>query len=88
MLRERKQRVSSADLIAAETCAGALARLRGHGQVWRSDLVDGITAALLKDELAAGGAHPLLDAVHEVLRGEERGSPGRRGRCCRRWCRT
>jgi hypothetical protein len=72
-LRARKQRVSSADLIAAETCASALARLRGHAEVWRNDLVDGLTGALIKDELAAGGTHPLLDAVHEVLRGEARG---------------
>jgi hypothetical protein len=69
----RKQRVSSADLIAAEACAAGLARLRGHGEVWRTDLVDGLTGSLIKDELAAGGTHPLLDAIHEVLRGDARG---------------
>jgi hypothetical protein len=73
MLRERKQRVSSADLIAAETCAQALARLRAHAEVWRTDLVDGLTGALLKDELAAGSTHPLLYAIHEVMRGKARG---------------
>lgn len=72
-LRERKQTVSSADLIAAETCAQALARLRGHPEVWRWDLLDGIMGSLLKDELAVGGHHPLLEAVHEVLRGTARG---------------
>ena len=72
-LRERKQTVSSADLIAAETCAHALARLRGHAEVWRWDLLDGITGALLKDEVAHGGHHPLLDAVHQALRGDARG---------------
>ena len=72
-LRERKQRVSTADLIAARTGAEALARLRGHARVWRTDLVDGLAGAVLKDELAAGGSHPLLEAVHEVLRGSARG---------------
>lgn len=73
VLRQRQQRVSSADLIAAESCAAALSRLRAHGEVWRTDLVDGLIGALIKDELAAGGTHPLLDAIHEVLRGDERG---------------
>jgi hypothetical protein len=72
-LRERRQAISSADLIAAEATAWGLAALRGHSEVWRTDLVDGLTGALIKDELARGGQHPLLDAVHEVLRGGERG---------------
>jgi hypothetical protein len=72
-LRERKQPISAADLIAAETTAQALARLRGHDEVWRGDLVDGLAGALIKDDLARGNRHPLLDAVHQVLRGGERG---------------
>jgi hypothetical protein len=72
-LRDKNQIVSAADLIAAETTARGLAALRGHTIVWRSDLVDGLKAALIKDELALGGHHPLLDAIHEVLRGGERG---------------
>ncbi len=72
-LRQRKQQVSAADLIAAETTARGLAAVRGHAQVWRTDLVDGITGALVKEELTRRGRHPLLDAVHEVLRGGERG---------------
>ncbi|HEX5271668.1 MAG TPA: DUF5682 family protein [Gemmataceae bacterium] len=72
-LRERKQQVSAADLIAAETTARGLAAVRGHTRVWRTDLVDGITGALVKEELTRRGRHPLLDAVHEVLRGGERG---------------
>jgi len=72
-LRDRKQRVSSADLIAAETCALGLARLRGRSEAWRSDLLDGVLGALVKDELAIGGAHPLLSAIHEILRGDRRG---------------
>jgi hypothetical protein len=72
-LRERNQAVSSADLIAAETTARGLATLRGHAEVWRTDLVDGLIGALIKEDLTTSGRHPLLDAVHDVLRGGERG---------------
>jgi hypothetical protein len=72
-LRVRSQTVSAADLIAAETTARALASMRGHSEVWRNDLVDGLTAAIIKDDLAVTGKHPLLEAIHEVLRGGERG---------------
>jgi hypothetical protein len=72
-LRARSQTISAADLIAAETTARALASMRGHGEVWRNDLVDGLTAAIIKDDLALTGKHPLLEAIHEVLRGGERG---------------
>jgi hypothetical protein len=72
-LRERNQTVSAADLIATETMAQGLAALRGHAGVWRSDLVDGLIAALIKEEMNRAGRHPLLEAVHEVLRGGARG---------------
>jgi len=72
-LRQRGQVLSTADLIGVDTTARALAALRGHPQVWRRDIVDGLTAAVLKDELARGGSHPLLEAIHDVLRGSERG---------------
>src|SRR5262249_54563808 len=67
------QPISAADLIAAEATARGLARLRGHPRVWRQDLVDGIIGALIKEERAYDVGHPLLDAVHEVFRGGERG---------------
>ena len=73
VLRKRGQPISAADLIAADATARGLAALRGHGVVWRRDLVDGIAAALVKDESSEGRTHPLLDAVHEVFRGGERG---------------
>jgi hypothetical protein len=73
-LRQRGQVLSTADLIGVETTARALATLRGHPQVWRRDIVDGLTAAVLKDELAHGASHPLLDAIHDVLRGSARGA--------------
>jgi Mg-chelatase subunit ChlD len=73
-LRSRKQTASAADLIAAETTAQALAALRGHAAVWRADLVDGIQGALVKDEMSLGVVHPMLQAVHAVFRGGERGT--------------
>ncbi len=73
-LREKKQPINSADLIAAESTARALASLRAHGCVWRTDLVDGLTTSLVKEPLARDGRHPLLEAIHEVLRGGQRGA--------------
>ena len=70
-LRELKQTASTADLIGVETCAQALASLRGHARVWRRDLVDAVTAALVKDDLHA--EHPFLLTLQAVLRGGERG---------------
>jgi hypothetical protein len=72
-LRERGQRVSAADLIAVETSAQALATLRGHARVWRRDVLDGVIAALVKDELAYDLRHPFLEAVYDVFRGDARG---------------
>lgn len=72
-LRGRKQPVSTADLIAVETTARALAALRGRRRVWRRDLIDGATSALVKDELEYGVRSPLVDAVHAILRGRRRG---------------
>lgn len=72
-LRGRKQTLSTADLIAVETSAQAIAALRGRRHVWRRDLLDAVTSCLIKDELEYGCASPFIDAVHEVLRGERRG---------------
>jgi len=72
-LRDRKQVVSTADLIALETSASTLAALRGRRHVWRRDLVDAVTSTLIKDELEFGCESPFLDAVHQVLRGQKRG---------------
>lgn len=72
-LRKRGQMFSAADLIAVETTARGLAMLRGHEEVWRRDLVDGIIGGLVKEELEYGVQHPFLAAVFEVLRGHERG---------------
>lgn len=72
-LRKAGVTISPADLIATRTTAGGLAALRGHAEVWRRDLVDGVTGALVKDEIALGVSHPVLDAVHRALRGSARG---------------
>ena len=73
-LRDRKQILSTADLIAVETNASALAALRGRAHVWRSDLTDAVTSCLIKDELEYGCESPFVDAVRDVLRGNRRGS--------------
>ncbi|MDO8209087.1 DUF5682 family protein [Conexibacter sp. CPCC 206217] len=72
-LHARGQAISTADLVVLHTTAVALARLRGHAQVWRTDLADAVLSALVKDELALGLPVPALDALHEVLRGSGRG---------------
>jgi hypothetical protein len=70
-LRDLKQAASTADLIAVEACAQGLAALRGHARVWRRDLMDAITAALVKDDVHL--AHPFILAMQDALRGGERG---------------
>ena len=72
-LRKRRQVLSTADLIAVETSARALAAIRGRSHVWRRDLIDAVTSALIKDELEYGCESPFVDAVHAVLRGRRRG---------------
>ena len=72
-LRNAKQQISSADLIGSEATARALAAVRGHAIVWRTDFLDGLTAAIVKEDLTAARRHPVLDAIHYVLRGGERG---------------
>ncbi len=68
-LRKRKVTLSTADLIAIETSARGLAAIRGREHVWRTDLVDAVTSALVKDEMQYDCRSPFLDAVHAVLRG-------------------
>ncbi len=51
-LRTRRLAVSSADLVAASTLTHGLARLRGHEVPLRTDLLDGLAGALIKQELS------------------------------------
>lgn len=52
-LRARGQRVSVADAIAARTLAEGLRMLRGHEALLRTDVLDGLAGALVKDALDA-----------------------------------
>ncbi|MGA4508081.1 DUF5682 family protein [Propionibacteriaceae bacterium G1746] len=75
-LRAAGQFVSPADLIAVLATARGLAQLRGHVVLWRTDLLDALSSALVKDD--AGDDHPLLHRVRLVLRGDRLGrlAPG------------
>ncbi len=50
-LRKKAQRVSPADAIAASTLAHGLRMLRGHEVLARTDVLDGLAGALIKDAL-------------------------------------
>lgn len=50
-LREKKQVVSTPDLIAAQTLGPAFASMRGHGVPSRTDVLDGLASALIKNAL-------------------------------------
>lgn len=71
-LRDRKQEVSTADLITAEALARGLAALRGHPRVFRRDVLDAARSAFVKDSLE-GDSHPVLATILRAFRGGERG---------------
>jgi Family of unknown function (DUF5682) len=83
-LRAMKQTVSTADLVAAQTLTEALARLRSHPTPLRSDLLDGLGGALMKDareqpypwdvrEPISVRTHPLLLELIATFSGDRRG---------------
>jgi hypothetical protein len=83
-LRERKQAVSTADLIAARTMTDGLAALREHSAPTRSDVFDGLASALIGEALdqplpwarrtpLLAGAHPVAVEIVAVSRGERAG---------------
>ncbi|GAA3960559.1 DUF5682 family protein [Actinomadura viridis] len=83
-LRKRRQPVSTADLIAARTLTEGLSRLRGHSAPTRTDLLDGLVAALVTDDLEqrlpwtargplAPGAHPAVAEMVAALSGDRVG---------------
>ncbi|SPT57223.1 DUF5682 family protein [Actinomadura madurae] len=83
-LRERRQVVSTADLIAARTLTEGLTRLRGHRAPARTDLLDGLVSALVNDDLdqrlpwtsrgaLAPGAHPAVVEMVAALSGDRTG---------------
>lgn len=88
-LRGAGQVVSTADRIAWQTHATALARLRAHPAILRADLIDSALASLVKDALdaapawtatAASPGHPALAAMIAALAGTREGAlaPGTR----------
>jgi hypothetical protein len=79
-LRERKQPVSTADLIAARATAEGLATVRGHRHPSRTDVLDGLASALVNEALdvplpwaARGtlrtGSHPVVVEMVAALSG-------------------
>ena len=83
-LRKRKQSASSADMIVAQTMAEGLARLRGHAQPSRTDVLDGLAASLLKNGLDVdlpwsrrgtlqAGSDPVLVEIVAAFSGERKG---------------
>ncbi|SFD45690.1 DUF5682 family protein [Paracidovorax konjaci] len=88
-LRERKLPASTADLMAVHARALGLARLRGHHQPLRSDWLDALAGALVKEALDAPlpwtyrgplrpGTDPVLVQAMDVLAGNTAGrlAPG------------
>ncbi len=87
-LREKKQRVSPADAIAAKTLAEGLRMLRGHRALTRIDVLDGLAGALVKDALEAPlpwtrrgvllpGTDPMLVEMVAAFSGEKIGTLGK-----------
>ncbi len=83
-LRARGIAVSTADLIAAHGLAQGLARLRGHPYETRVDVLDGLAAALIGDDLdqplpwttrstLAAGTHPVVVEMVAACTGEAEG---------------
>lgn len=88
-VRKKKQPLSTADLIAARSLATALARLRGHTVTMRTDILDGLAGALVKDGMEvpfpwarrgtlAPRTEPILVEVVGALSGDREGmlAPG------------
>ncbi|MEV7626304.1 DUF5682 family protein [Actinoplanes sp. NPDC089786] len=83
-LRERKQPVSTADLIAARATADGLAMVRGHQHPARADVLDGLASALVNEALDVplpwssrgalrAGSHPVVVEMVAALSGSRVG---------------
>lgn len=84
-VRARRQSLSTADLVAASTLTSALASLRAHPVPMRTDVLDGLAGALVKDGLEAPfpwavrgtlspRTDPILVEVVAALSGDRRGA--------------
>lgn len=83
-VRARKQPLSTADLIAGRSLSSALAALRGHRVTMRTDVLDGLAGALVKDGLEVAfpwarrgtlspRTDPILVELVAALSGDRRG---------------
>ncbi|MBV2156667.1 DUF5682 family protein [Kitasatospora sp. SUK 42] len=83
-LRGRHHPVSTADLVAAAALTGGLAALRGHPVPARTDVLDGLAGALVKDDLPqplpwseraplAPGSHPVVVEMVAACSGSRTG---------------
>lgn len=88
-LRAKRQPVSTADLVATRAMAETLGRMRGHATLTRTDVLDAVAGALVKDALEVPlpwsrrgrllpGTDPMLVEVVAALAGDARGrlAPG------------
>ncbi len=84
-LREKKQPVSPADVIAVQLLATGLQRMRGHVAMARTDLLDGLAGALVKEALEAplpwsgrgrlvAGTDPRIAEVVAAFSGDDKGT--------------
>lgn len=84
-LRKKKQQVSPADVIAVQLLAEGLQRLRGHEAMTRTDLLDGLAGALVKEALEVplpwtgrgtlrAGVDPRLVEIVAAFSGERKGT--------------
>ncbi|MEV4495686.1 DUF5682 family protein [Micromonospora arborensis] len=83
-LRERRQPVSTASLIAARASAEGLSRVRGHQHPARTDVLDGLATALVDEALDVplpwagrgtlrAGTHPVVVEMVAALSGSRVG---------------
>lgn len=72
-IRERGQLASTADVIALRTTARTLARLRGRREIWRFDILDALSASLIKEAQDSEYIHPILLEARKVMTGQRRG---------------
>ncbi|MEV4343828.1 DUF5682 family protein, partial [Actinoplanes sp. NPDC049596] len=83
-LRKKRQPVSTADLIAARATAEGLATVRGHHRPGRTDVLDGLASALVKEAIDVplpwarrgtleAGSHPVVVEMVAALSGHRVG---------------
>lgn len=73
-LRDKGQLASTADFISITTTAQSLANLRGRREIWRTDILDALSAALIKEHQDAQYMHPVLVEARKVFQGQKRGA--------------